>query len=89
MAQATALTQEMDAHSAQRLAYRRLLTVVHHAAWHLLKQGKMLELMMIWTSLRAKQGYPEAHNTSIALHIPLLFSFRSELSGHHCSGVDV
>lgn len=56
MAQATALTQEMDAHSAQRLAYRRLLTVAHHPAWHLLKQGKMLELMMIWTSLRAKQG---------------------------------
>lgn len=47
MAQATALMQEMDAHSAHRLAYRRLLTVVHQAAWHLLKQGKKLELMMI------------------------------------------
>lgn len=56
MAQATALTQEMDAHSAHRLAYRRPLTVVHHAAWHLLKQGKMLKLMMIWSLLRAKQA---------------------------------
>lgn len=54
MAQATALTQEMDAHSAHQLTYRRPLTVVHLAAWHLLKQGKMLELMMIWSSLRGK-----------------------------------
>lgn len=40
MAQATALMQEMAAHFAHRLVYRRMLTVVHQAAWHLLKQGK-------------------------------------------------
>lgn len=65
IAKATALMQEMDGHSAQRLAYRRPLTVVHQPAWHLLKQGKMLELMMIWSSLRAKQAKSTLKHTML------------------------
>lgn len=80
VAQATALMQEMDTHCAHRLAYHRLLTVVHQAAWHLLKQGKKLELMMIWSLLHAEQAKSTLKHTMLPWHCAFLCYFSSVLN---------
>lgn len=72
MAQATALMQELDAHSVHRLANcGPSSSLASPQAGKKVGVNDDLELV----ACRRSQVYPEAHNASIALHIPPLFSF--------------